>query len=202
MSAFHPCLPKSWKMPSRSDIPNSNPLIMINFHFLKQNNWAVTYPQRCFFTCKLEQQLVFNLPFLQRSTPSSNHLFLFSKYHEYLPRARHIRNVSFVLWIETDNALSIEILLLTPLLLDTGRQGVLPRTQGSGLPGLYSPSGAWDRPKLSVPTEPGPGPVRAYIPISHLLGVLQTSSASHVVVFTRCPNDLQNSHLRGHSRVS
>lgn len=134
-SAFHSCLPKNWKMPSNSDIPNSISLVIINLTFLKQDDRAMTHPQRCLSVCKLEQQLVLHLPFW-KGYPSSNHLFIYSV---TITITHHVSGISEMRYLCSELKLIIhfptEILALT-LFLDTSKQGPLPRIQDSWVPGL------------------------------------------------------------------
>lgn len=166
------------KHASRSDITNSNTLI-ISFHFLKQENWAVTHPQRCLYVCKPKQQLVLNLPFLQRNTPSSNHLFMCSV---NIMITYHVPSISETCSLYSELKLimhlPIEILSVTWLLLDTGKQGALPRTQGFL---CFSPFGCPGQVKLSVPT--GQEPWARTRTISHLLG------APNIYCFPHCSVD-------------
>lgn len=99
----------------------------------------MTHIQKCLFLCELKQQLVLSLPFYQKELPSLKpSMYSFSKYNEHLKWARHIKKLLMVLWIETDNALSLENIVTAIITLTLRKAGVLPRTQDSGIPVPWS----------------------------------------------------------------
>lgn len=121
-------------MPSRSDIPNSNLRIVINLHFPKRDNWAVTYGA-AFSYANLSDNWCSAYTFIWRSIPSSNHVFI----HSANIRSTHnVPGISEMCCWCSDLTLikhfPIEIWPLRWSLLDSGKQRALPRSRDSELP--------------------------------------------------------------------
>lgn len=149
-------------MPSRSDIPNSNLRIVINLHFPKRDNWAVTYGA-AFSYANLSDNWCSAYTFIWRSIPSSNHIFI----HSANIRSTHnVPGISEMCCWCSDLTLikhfPIEIWPLRWSLLDSGKQRALPRSRDSELPcsleSLLVPgTGQSWQCQLGRHPEPGPG---------------------------------------------
>lgn len=99
----------------------------------------------------------------------------------------------------------IEILSLTLSLFNSGKQGALPRTWDSGVYVLLSPSWCLGRSKTGSTNWTGTLSLDQDLCVPQstfptFWGLLKTLLLLHIVGSTRCPEELQNSHLQGSSQ--
>lgn len=136
VAAFHPCLPKNWKMPSNSDIPNSIPLIIINLTFLPKAGWQSNDPPIEVSFCMQTWATISAPPTLfKRVLILKSSIYVLTIMIIY-----HVPDISEMRYLCSELKLIIhfptEILTLTLLFLDKSKQGALLRIQDSWVPGL------------------------------------------------------------------